>query len=364
MRHPGGVKIHEAQAFEALQRQEAVEQCTEILLAVEIPPPFREILRHEIQFLDPLIQQGAGLADDHVLAVGAVPAPDIGDGAERTGMAAAVADLEPCVRRAGAQNTARNRGFGKAELPREHGGPLLQIAVVQPEIHFGQLRGQIFRVVTPHETPGDRQQRTLGQLLDVGDGLRNRPHGFLRGGLDKGTGIDEDKLGLIRRLDGNQRHPKGTEKTLSVHPVLRAAEACGITTQGNGHDAPHSRTTLPHSSGMSYGFKNSKTHSYKRGGSDLNLNKHFSHYRERTPWLFLSFPLSGRQWDVFLSAGRLQRGFASGNDLRAGPDEGIFHGRVPALSRKATPNLLTEHRIGGKLRGARVRRATRWWYAI
>jgi hypothetical protein len=115
---------------------------------------------------------------------------------------------------------------------------------------------------------------------------------------------------------------------------------------------------------MSYGFKNSKTHSYKRGGSDLNLNKRFSHYRERIPWLFLSFPLSGRQWDVFLSAGRLQRGFASGNDLRAGPDEGIFHGRVPALSRKATPNLLTEHRIGGKLRGARVRRTTRWWYAI
>ena len=59
VRHSGGVKIHEAQAFEALQRQEAVEQSTEILLAVEITPPFREILRHEIQFLDPLIQQGA-----------------------------------------------------------------------------------------------------------------------------------------------------------------------------------------------------------------------------------------------------------------------------------------------------------------
>ena len=53
-----------------------------------------------------------------------------------------------------------------------------------------------------------------------------------------------------------------------------------------------------------------------------------------------------------------------GNDLRAGPDEGIFHGRVPALSRKATPNLLTEHRIGGKLRGARVRRTTRAVRAI
>ena len=57
VRHSGGVKIHEAQAFEARQRQEAVEQSTEILLAVEITPPFREILRHEIQFLDPLIQQ-------------------------------------------------------------------------------------------------------------------------------------------------------------------------------------------------------------------------------------------------------------------------------------------------------------------
>lgn len=47
-----------------------------------------------------------------------------------------------------------------------------------------------------------------------------------------------------------------------------------------------------------------------------------------------------------------------------GPDEGIPRGGVPALSQKATPNLLTEHRIGGKLRGARVRRTTRWWYAI
>ncbi len=47
-----------------------------------------------------------------------------------------------------------------------------------------------------------------------------------------------------------------------------------------------------------------------------------------------------------------------------GPDEGITRGGVPALSQKATPNLLTEHRIGGKLRGARVRRTTRWWYAI
>lgn len=53
VRHPGGVKIHEAQAFEARQWQEAVEQCAEILLAVEITAPFREILRHEIQFLDP-----------------------------------------------------------------------------------------------------------------------------------------------------------------------------------------------------------------------------------------------------------------------------------------------------------------------
>lgn len=47
-----------------------------------------------------------------------------------------------------------------------------------------------------------------------------------------------------------------------------------------------------------------------------------------------------------------------------GPDKGIPRGGVPALSQKATPNLLTEHRIGGKLRGARVRRTTRWWYAI
>ena len=37
--------------------REAVEQGTKILLAVEITAPFREILRHEIQFLDPLIQQ-------------------------------------------------------------------------------------------------------------------------------------------------------------------------------------------------------------------------------------------------------------------------------------------------------------------
>ena len=146
-------------------------------------------------------------------------------------MAAAVADLEPCVGWPGAQDTARNRGFGEAELPREHGGPLLQIAVVQPKIHFGQLRGQIFRVVTPHEAPGDRQQRTLGEVFDVGDGLRNRPYGFLRGGLDKGAGIDENKIGLIRRVDGNQRRPKGTKEALRVHPVLRAAEACGITTQ-------------------------------------------------------------------------------------------------------------------------------------
>ena len=78
----------------------------------------------------------------------------------------------------------------------------------------------------------------------------------------------------------------------------------------------------------------------------------------------LIIPFERAAMGCFSSAGRLQRGFASGNDLRAGPDEGIFHGRVPALSRKATPNLLTEHRIGGKLRGARVRRATRWWYAI
>ena len=78
----------------------------------------------------------------------------------------------------------------------------------------------------------------------------------------------------------------------------------------------------------------------------------------------LIIPFERSVMGCFSLSRKVQRGFASGNDLRAGPDEGIFHGRVPALSRKATPNLLTEHRIGGKLRGARVRRTTRWWYAI
>lgn len=135
-------------------------------------------------------------------------------------MAAAVADLEPCVRRPRCSGYGPNRGFGKAELPREHGGPLLQIAVVQPEIHFGQLSCDL-RVVTPHETPGDKPAATLGQILDVGDGSAIVRTDSSVAGWIKGTGRLMNMLsGLIRRPTGTSATP-GTEKTLSVRPVRR-----------------------------------------------------------------------------------------------------------------------------------------------
>ena len=238
-RHPGGIEVEQPQPFKAGQGEKLVEQHAQVRLAVEIAAPCGHVLRHQHQFLDALIEQAARFVDDEFLGVRTVTAPDARDSAERTGVAATVADLEPCVGGARAEQAARRGRLGQAELAGDHRGPLLKAAVVQPEIDLREFRGQLALMIAPHQTARHGQQRAFGQVFDVRNGLRDGPHRFLGGGLDEGAGIDENQIGVFRRVHRDKLHAERPEKALGVDPVLGTAEACGIAAKRMGHGLPH-----------------------------------------------------------------------------------------------------------------------------
>ena len=91
-----GVTVQEADPFDALDFGYSGQEFGQFVLFVEVAAVERGVLGDEDHFFDALCRQGLRLVHDVLDGPGAEPAADLGDGAERAVVGAAVADLEVC----------------------------------------------------------------------------------------------------------------------------------------------------------------------------------------------------------------------------------------------------------------------------
>ena len=166
------------------------------------------------------------------------------NGAEGAAVAAALADLQPCIGRTGTEQPAR---LGILQLQRvgQHGGPGIHIGGVQPQVNLGDLSSQFRHAVTAGQTAAHDEKRAFRQIFQIRSHLHDGSHGFLNRRADKGAGVDKHQIGFFGFGYGQdrlseRRFAQRTEQTLGIHPVLGTAKTLGINAQH-----ADSRTSLP-----------------------------------------------------------------------------------------------------------------------
>ena len=198
------------------------------MFEAQINAPRGKVLRHKVQLAHSLRQQRAGLVGDVVGSQRLESAPDGGDGAKSALVPAALAHLEPGVRRSGGKQPASpgdvHRRLGQAQRRRQHGRPARDVGGGQPHVHFGQFGCQLRSAITPHHAAANGQQRFDLALLEPLHGIHYRAYRFAHCGVNKPAGIDEYQASLAHVLHMLHGDAQRTEQALAVHPVFGAAK--------------------------------------------------------------------------------------------------------------------------------------------
>ena len=235
-RNAAGIKVEQAQPGQAVQGQQLVQQVGQALGRVEVAAPRGQVLGHQDQFAHPAGQQAAGLLAQVGRRHGAQRAPDGRDGAEGALVAAAFAHLEPGIGRARGEQAARRGGSrGQAQGLAHHGGPVFQLAGGQPQVHLGQVGGQILDAVAPHHTAGHGQQGAALAAAQTLHGIEDGADGLAYGRLDEAAGIDEDQTCPAHVFHAVHGHAQRAQQMLGIHTVLGTAQAQGPHRQRAGH---------------------------------------------------------------------------------------------------------------------------------
>src|SRR5512133_1859102 len=194
------------------------------------------ILGDHVDFLDPTGDQYFSLSHQRVQRSGAIGTAQLRDDAVGTAVGAPLTDLQVGV--PGGRRVEARQGFivNVIRIPdvlqltlyaaffSQNFGNAGVVTGADEDIHLGQFMGQFF-LITLRQAPRNDQGVAAAIALALGqvqDGIDT----FLLGLFDKGTGIDDDNIGIFF-VSGDLvlllgEHP---QHDLGINQVLRAAKA-------------------------------------------------------------------------------------------------------------------------------------------